>query len=481
MKTLVTRAILAFLALPGVVAFAIPLTLLWPSVRTDPPRLAGLLPFGAGVALLLWATRDFLVRGRGTLAPWDPPRTLVVSGPYRYSRNPMYVAVVGILVGWSLAYRSFTLATYALVVMVLFHLRVVLAEEPFLARTQRDEWARYRSRAPRWIFPSRRAVLLTFATALIALPLGGIIYEAYADARGTRDFPPPGELVDIGEGRLHLVCIGEGAPIVMFEQASFSNSLSYSQARERIARRTRVCSYDRFGMGWSDAGPAELTTAMLAQQLAVLQDRARLPQPFVLVTSSIGGLTTEMFARRYPERVAGLVFVDAATSDLFATADEWLPTVRRAACAAAFAARFGLVRLIDPFGLGDESSDAARRSAAITYGARPLATICALARGFSAGPGDFAQAPPLSPTVPLIVLTAEQPQLLLGIDRLDRAWAATRLGAHKALASRSANGSWRQVPKSTHLIADSQPDAVVDAVFEMLDSSSAGTIVTSTP
>jgi protein-S-isoprenylcysteine O-methyltransferase Ste14/pimeloyl-ACP methyl ester carboxylesterase len=479
--TLLARAVLAFLVLPGVVAFAVPLMLLWPGVRDASPHPMGLLPFGAGVALLLWATRDFLVRGRGTLAPWDPPRALVSSGPYRYSRNPMYVAVVGILIGWSLAYRSLTLAAYTLVVMLLFHLRVVFAEEPFLARTQRDDWARYRRRAPRWIFPSRRALLLTGATVLVVLPLSGLIYEAFADARAARDFPPPGELVDIGEGRLHLVCIGEGAPIVLFEQASFSNSLSYSQARERIARRTKVCSYDRFGMGWSDAGPSELTTAMLAQQLAVLQDRAKLPQPFVLVTSSIGGLTTEMFARRYPERVAGLVFADAGTSDLFASADEWLPTIRRAGCAAAFAARFGLVRLFDPFRLGDESSDAARRSAAITYGARPMGTICALASGLSAGAGDFAQAPPLSPTVPLIVLTAEQPQLMLGIDRLDRAWEATRLRAHKALASRSSNGSWRLVPKSTHLIADSQPDAVVDAVFEILDSSSAGTIATSTP
>jgi protein-S-isoprenylcysteine O-methyltransferase Ste14/pimeloyl-ACP methyl ester carboxylesterase len=479
--TLLTRAILAFLALPGIVAFAVPLMLLWPAVRSASPRLIGLLPFGVGVALLLWATRDLLVRGRGTLAPWDPPRALVVSGPYRYSRNPMYVAVVSILVGWSLAYGSLMLAIYALVVLALFQLRIVLAEEPLLAKTQRDEWARYRHRVPRWLFRSRRALLLTAGAALVALPLGGLIYEAYADARAARDFPPPGELVDIGAARLHLLCIGEGAPIVMFEQASFSNSLSFSRAREQLARRTRVCSYDRFGMGWSGAGPSELTTTALATQLAVLQDRARLPQPFILVSSSIGGLTAEMFARRYPERVAGLVFVDAATSDLFATAGEWVPTIRRAGCTAAFAARFGLVRLIDPFGLGAESSEAARRSEAITYGARPWATVCAMARGLRAGAADFAQAPPLPPAVPLIVLTAEQPQLMVGIDRLDRAWQATRLGVHKALAGRSSNGSWRLVPKSTHLIADSQPDAVVDAVVEMLDSVSAGTITTSTP
>jgi pimeloyl-ACP methyl ester carboxylesterase/protein-S-isoprenylcysteine O-methyltransferase Ste14 len=479
--TLLARAVLAFLALPGLVAFVAPLLILWPTVRTAAPHVLGLLPFGLGVALLLWATRDFVVRGRGTLAPWDPPGALVVSGAYRYSRNPMYAAVIGILVGWSLAYRSIALAAYTLVVALLFHLRVVFAEEPFLAKTQRDAWARYRTRAPRWIFPSRRALMVTSAIAVAALPVTGLIYEAFADARAARDFPPPGELVDIGEGRLHLLCVGDGTPVVLFEASGFSNSLSFAQARERIARRTRVCSYDRFGMGWSDPARGELTPAVLARQFAVLQDRAALPQPFVVVASSVGGLTAEMFARRYPERAAGLVFADAATSDLFATAGEWLPTIRRAGCAAAFAARFGLVRLLDPFALGDQSSDAARRSEAVTYGARPWATICALVTGLGAGAADFARAPELSATVPLIVLTAERGDLLVGIDSLERGWDKQRVGAHKALAGRSSNGSWRMVPKSTHLIADSQPDAVVDAVFEILDNSSAGTIATSTP
>jgi protein-S-isoprenylcysteine O-methyltransferase Ste14/pimeloyl-ACP methyl ester carboxylesterase len=479
--TILARAVLAFLALPGVVAFAIPLLMLWPRVTSERPRLAAVAPFVVGLALLLWATRNFLVRGRGTLAPWDPPRHLVVSGPYRFTRNPMYLAVTLILVAWSLAYRSLTVAAYAAAVLVAFHLRIVLAEEPVLARTHRDEWTRYRARVARWIFPSRRALLVTCALAIAALPLSGLVYEAYADARAAREFPPPGQLVDIGEGRLHLLCIGEGTPIVMFEPSGFSNSLSFSQARERIARRTRVCSYDRFGMGWSGAGPAGLTTATLAQQLAVLQDRAALPQPFILVASSVGGLTVEMFARRYPERVAGLVFVDAATSDLLANFDERLPGMQRAGCAAAFAARFGVMRLIDPFGLGEDSSDEARRSAAVTYGARPWATICALTGGLAAGSAAFAQAPPLPSTVPLIVLTAEQGDLMLGLDALDAEWDATRLGVHKALAGRSAHGSWRMVPKSTHLIANSQPDAVVDAVFEILDSSSAGTISTATP
>ena len=124
---------------------------------------------------------------------------------------------------------------------------------------------------------------------------------------------PPGMLVDIGGRRLHLLCIGRGDPTVLFEASGWGvSSLSAAMVRERVSSRARVCSYDRMGMGWSDPGPSVVTAGELARQLAVLQDRAGLNGPFILVGSSVGGLTIEMFGRRYPERTAGLVFLDAA-------------------------------------------------------------------------------------------------------------------------------------------------------------------------
>ena len=107
--------------------------------------------FLAGLAVLLWCVRDFYVAGKGTLAPWDPPRHLVRVGLYRYSRNPMYVGVLLILTGWATSFRTPTLAIYAVVVAILFHLRVLAHEEPWLARTFPGEWPAYRSRVPRWL------------------------------------------------------------------------------------------------------------------------------------------------------------------------------------------------------------------------------------------------------------------------------------------------------------------------------------------
>jgi len=94
--------------------------------------------------------RDFYVAGRGTLAPWAPPERLVVVGLYRFSRNPMYVAVMLILIGWAWSFGSPGLGVYAACVALAFHLRVVLGEEPWLAKTHGQAWNDYASRVRRW-------------------------------------------------------------------------------------------------------------------------------------------------------------------------------------------------------------------------------------------------------------------------------------------------------------------------------------------
>src|SRR4029453_15551601 len=109
------RALLAFLALPGLVAFAAPLLIAWPRVRSGPFHSIALILLIPGITLLVWCVRDFLVTGKGTLAPWDPPRNLVSSGAYRYSRNPMYVGVSLMLWGWAIAFGSGALFFYVLI------------------------------------------------------------------------------------------------------------------------------------------------------------------------------------------------------------------------------------------------------------------------------------------------------------------------------------------------------------------------------
>lgn len=145
-----TRALIAFIALPGVVAFGIPAVWLCFSTNRYPVHPFGLALVACGSAGLLWCVRDFYVAGKGTLAPWAPPERLVVVGLYRYSRNPMYVAVALVLLGWTTTYDSLALLLYTIVVVVAFHLRVVYGEEPWLAQRHGEAWQRYASRIPRW-------------------------------------------------------------------------------------------------------------------------------------------------------------------------------------------------------------------------------------------------------------------------------------------------------------------------------------------
>src|SRR5262245_47922417 len=112
------RALLAFLALPGTVAFLVPLLLFAPNGVASFVNPLGLVPLTIGVVLLLWCVREFYVVGRGTLAPWSPPEAIVTTGPYRFSRNPMYVAVLLILWGWAIGFRSRSLVIYAIAIMV---------------------------------------------------------------------------------------------------------------------------------------------------------------------------------------------------------------------------------------------------------------------------------------------------------------------------------------------------------------------------
>ena len=151
-RALLPRALLAFLLCPGTVAFVIPLVVIAPATSTAFVDATALIPLIAGIALLLWCVREFYVAGRGTLAPWAPPQELVKTGPYRFSRNPMYVAVLLVLAGWTVGFRSWSLGLYALVLAVAFTVRVVHYEEPWLAETHREKWLLYKAHVPRWFW-----------------------------------------------------------------------------------------------------------------------------------------------------------------------------------------------------------------------------------------------------------------------------------------------------------------------------------------
>ena len=145
------RACVAFLVLPGMAAGVVPLILSLVDPFKGEGNVSGLVMVGMGLFILLWCVRDFYVSGKGTLAPWDPPTNLVIVGLYRYVRNPMYVGVLFILLGWILVTASPMVFGFTLILLLAFHIRVTTSEEPWAERTFGSKWFDYKTNVPRWV------------------------------------------------------------------------------------------------------------------------------------------------------------------------------------------------------------------------------------------------------------------------------------------------------------------------------------------
>lgn len=156
------RTVAFLVAVPGTVAGWLP----WyfagsPPLLTADGRIAarsfGLVIAALGTAILLWCAREFARRGRGTPAPYDPPVALVTSGLYQFTRNPMYVGVVTMIVGQALWFGSISVLIYGALVGLAFHARVVIFEEPRLTRMFGAAYTDYCAYVPRWLPHPKRA------------------------------------------------------------------------------------------------------------------------------------------------------------------------------------------------------------------------------------------------------------------------------------------------------------------------------------
>jgi protein-S-isoprenylcysteine O-methyltransferase Ste14 len=157
---LALRAILLLVLIPGMVAVYIPREILRASNHTFVPGvsipsvLAGCV-IVSGAIVLLRCVWDFFASGRGTLAPFDPPKRLVARGLYRFTRNPMYNGVLAVLAGEAWLFHTVDVLQYAGLMFVIFHLVVVVYEEPALESQFGESYRAYKRAVPRWGFTVR--------------------------------------------------------------------------------------------------------------------------------------------------------------------------------------------------------------------------------------------------------------------------------------------------------------------------------------
>lgn len=157
-------------------------------------------------------------------------------------------------------------------------------------------------------------IIIVIVAMLVTLLL---IAGARAKARFQENYPPIGQMVDVGGYKLHLHAEGEGDVTVVMDAGAGGIGLHWALVQPEIAKFARVVVYDRAGMGWSESSPKPRTAEVMAQELHTLLTNAGIPAPYVLVGHSFGGIVVRHFTQQYPDEVGGMVLVDSAHEQQF--------------------------------------------------------------------------------------------------------------------------------------------------------------------
>jgi len=160
--------------------------------------------------------------------------------------------------------------------------------------------------------------LLSTAVVIVALTTPPCTQQKVSP----ESYPPPGRLIDIGRRNLHLYCTGNGTLTVILMAGGGAFSIDWAPVQPRLAESTRVCSYDRAGLGWSDPGPAEDTVEQTVSDLHALLDASGEHGPYVLVGASIAGIFIQAYQRAFPTDVAALVFTNSSNRIGFQVKDK---------------------------------------------------------------------------------------------------------------------------------------------------------------
>ena len=184
-----------------------------------------------------------------------------------------------------------------------------------------------------------RRILRLGGAIIVFLMLAGATYQGIATALERREFPHPGGLVSVGDHQLHLFCDGNGAPTVVLEAPAAALSAAWNDVQKRVARTTRVCSYDRSGLGWSEAGDRPYDPGRVSEELRALLRTAREPGPFIVAGHGLGATFARMYVGRADADAAALIAIDPPAADGASDArSSWIMP------AAPWLARVGLLR-----------------------------------------------------------------------------------------------------------------------------------------
>lgn len=314
----------------------------------------------------------------------------------------------------------------------------------------------------RWL----RSTVRVFITIILVAVISGVMYQNLSLARDRRANPMPCQLIDVGGYKMHIVCTGRGTPVVILESGLGDSYISWQNVQPEIAKFVRVCSYDRAGMGYSEASPHARTSRVFAEELHQLLHAAGVPQPYVLVGHSMGGYDVRLYAAQYRTEVAGMVLVDASHPDQLKrfppALNDMSPGWVREAEYLEITTPIGIPRL-----LGYCGNDAALRAAECTFrSARENAIERSTFRESAAQTKSAGNLDDL----PLVVVSHDpdrhHPDLPADVDEAtNKAWEQMQ----EELSRLSTHGTQLIATRSGHYIQNDRPDILIEAVHNIVD------------
>lgn len=309
-------------------------------------------------------------------------------------------------------------------------------------------------------------ITFTLAILILAAPFGGFLYQNISLIRERRANPMPGRLVAFGGYKMHLDCTGQGSPPVVLDSGLGDSFVEWQTVQSQIAKFVQVCSYDRAGMGYSEASPRPRTARVFAEELHSLVHAAGLQPPYILVGHSMAGFTLRLYAARYRSDVAGIVLVDSSHPDQFKRLPPDPPGTN-----AKWIQEAEFLELTTPIGiprlLGYCGDPAALRAAECTF--EDARENTAERRTFRESAAQAGAAGDLG-DLPLLVLSHRlnhhDPEVSANLE------AATNRAfdeMQQELTRLSTRGRRIIAENSGHYIQHDRPDVVIAAVHQMVD------------
>jgi pimeloyl-ACP methyl ester carboxylesterase len=282
--------------------------------------------------------------------------------------------------------------------------------------------------------------ILWLVVALLVLAVVGAIYQAIATELAERAHPPPGKMVGVGDHSMHINCVGQGTPTVVLDTALGAMSTSWVRVQQEVSGTTRVCAYDRSGMGWSESGSNPREAKQVSGELHALLEGADIEGPYVLVGHSFGGLYTQTYASRYPKEVAGVALIESSHPEQFSRlpqARDSYEQTKLLYTVASLLSRIGVVRLFNLSPAPPELPQKQRAQiAALNPSTRQVSTT---SREFRASSQSTAQARSLRSL-------GDKPLAVVSAGTQSSGW----LELQDDLATLSPNGVHRVVEGATH-------------------------------